>query len=68
MDKLKMQSPNLVDANIDKIATLFPNCITEDLDNNGIMSRVVDPFHFSKLFHDRCFFLPIILICALFQE
>jgi uncharacterized membrane protein len=25
MDKLKMQSPNLVDANIDKIAALFPH-------------------------------------------
>ena len=32
MVKLKMQSPNLVDANIDKIAALFSNCITEDRD------------------------------------
>jgi len=42
MDKLKMQSPNLVDANIDKIAVLFPNCITEDRDENGMVRRVVD--------------------------
>ncbi|OGQ86361.1 MAG: hypothetical protein A2512_05315 [Deltaproteobacteria bacterium RIFOXYD12_FULL_56_24] len=42
MDKLKMQSPNLVDANIDKIAELFPNCITEDRDDNGVLRRVVD--------------------------
>lgn len=42
MDKLKMQSPNLVDANIDKIAALFPNCITEDRDENGIVQLVVD--------------------------
>jgi adenine-specific DNA-methyltransferase len=42
MDKLKMQSPNLVDANINKIAALFPNCITEDRDENGIVRRVVD--------------------------
>lgn len=42
MDKLKMQSPNLVDANIDKIAALFPNCITEDRDENGKVCRVVD--------------------------
>ena len=42
MDKLKMQSPNLVDANIDKIAALFPNCITEDRDENGMVRRVVD--------------------------
>lgn len=29
MDKLKMQTPNLTAQNIDKIAALFPNCITE---------------------------------------
>ena len=32
MDKLKMQTPNLTTQNIDKIAALFPNCITEMLD------------------------------------
>ena len=42
MDKLKMQSPNLVDANIEKIAALFPNCITEACDENGKVGRVVD--------------------------
>jgi adenine-specific DNA-methyltransferase len=42
MDKLKMQSPNLVDANIEKIAEMFPNCITEAKDENGILRRVVD--------------------------
>jgi len=42
MDKLKMQSPNLVDANIDKIAAFFPNCITEGQNDNGVLRRVVD--------------------------
>ncbi|MFZ3207763.1 MAG: site-specific DNA-methyltransferase [Geobacteraceae bacterium] len=42
MDSLKMQSPNLVDANIEKIAALFPNCITEDRDENGTVRRVID--------------------------
>jgi adenine-specific DNA-methyltransferase len=42
MDKLKMQSPNLVEANIAKIAALFPNCITEDRDENGQMRRAVN--------------------------
>lgn len=42
MDKLKMQSPNLVDVNIAKIAELFPNCITEDRDESGNVRRVVD--------------------------
>lgn len=32
MDKLKMQTLNLTAQNIDKIAALFPNCITEMLD------------------------------------
>ncbi|MDR2267100.1 MAG: site-specific DNA-methyltransferase [Christensenellaceae bacterium] len=30
MEKLKMQSENLVDANIEKMTKLFPNCVTED--------------------------------------
>src|SRR5450756_1251337 len=42
MDKLKMQSPNLVGANIEKIAAMFPNCITEDRDESGQLRRVVD--------------------------
>ena len=32
MNKLQMQTPNLTSQNIDKIAALFPNCITEMLD------------------------------------
>ena len=42
MDKLKMQSPNLVQANIDKIAEFFPNCIIESRDKNGSVRRAVD--------------------------
>jgi adenine-specific DNA-methyltransferase len=42
MDKLKMQSPNLVDANIAKIAAMFPNCITEGRDESGKIRRAVD--------------------------
>jgi len=42
MDKLKMQSPNLIESNIDKIAALFPNCITEDRDENGVVRRAID--------------------------
>ncbi len=29
MEKMKMETPNLTDQNIEKIAELFPNCITE---------------------------------------
>ncbi|MDO5543178.1 MAG: site-specific DNA-methyltransferase [Acinetobacter sp.] len=42
MDRLKMHSPNLVDANIEKIAALFPNCITETKDENGELKKAVD--------------------------
>ena len=42
MDKLKMQSENLVNENIDKIAKLFPNCITEGTNDNGEIVKLVD--------------------------
>lgn len=42
MNKLKMQSPNLVNDNIDKIAKIFPNCITEARDEKGNVRRAVD--------------------------
>lgn len=42
MDKLKMHSPNLVDGNIEKIAALFPNCITETKDENGELKKAID--------------------------
>ena len=42
MDKLTMHSPNLVDANIEKISALFPNCITETKDENGELKKAVD--------------------------
>lgn len=41
-EQLKMHSPNLVDANIDKIASLFPNCITEAQDEHGIVKKAID--------------------------
>lgn len=42
MDKLKMHSPNLTEANIDKLAALFPNCITEALDAKGELQKTID--------------------------
>ena len=42
MDKLQMQSKNLVDENIDFIAKRFPNCITEAMDESGKLTRLVD--------------------------
>jgi len=42
MDKLKMQSVNLTHENIEKIAKLFPNVITEAKDENGNLIKAVD--------------------------
>ena len=41
-ENLKMHSPNIVDENIDKISALFPNCITESLDENGKVKKSID--------------------------
>ena len=42
MDRLDMQSKNLVDENISKIAKLFPNCITEGKNEEGQVVKKVD--------------------------
>ena len=42
MDKLKMQTPDLTDKNVDKISELFPNVITESRDENGNIKKAID--------------------------
>ena len=42
MEKLNMITSNSVNANIQKIAKLFPNCITETIDGNGNPHFAVD--------------------------
>jgi adenine-specific DNA-methyltransferase len=42
MEKLKLHTPDLVADNIDKLAGLFPNCVTEAQDDQGKLSRVLD--------------------------
>lgn len=42
MDKLKMQSENLANENVEKIAKLFPNCVTEGKNENGQVAKLVD--------------------------
>lgn len=46
MEKLKLQTQNGVTANVERIAELFPNCVTETLDTNGKSKMAVD---FDKL-------------------
>lgn len=42
MEKMKMQSENLANENVEKIAKLFPNCVTEGKDENGQVTKLVD--------------------------
>ena len=46
MDKLKMMSRDVVGGNVQKIAALFPQCVTERLDNEGKPELAID---FDKL-------------------
>ena len=49
MDKLKMQSTDAVESNVEKIAALFPQCVTERLNKDGKPELAID---FDKL-HDE---------------
>lgn len=42
MDKLKMHSPDGVAANIERLAELFPGCVTETRDEQGQLKRGID--------------------------
>ena len=42
MDKLKMHTPNLADENFRKLAELFPNAVTETINENGELVRAID--------------------------
>jgi len=42
MEKLKMQTTNIVDENIKRIGEMFPNCLTERLDENGRPEVAID--------------------------
>ncbi len=42
MDKLKMQTPDITDQNIEQIAKLFPNVITETKDDEGNTTKAID--------------------------
>jgi adenine-specific DNA-methyltransferase len=42
MEKLKMHSPDLIEANIARLAALFPNCVTEAADGKGGLKQAID--------------------------
>lgn len=42
MDKMKMESVNMTSENIEKIGALFPNCITETVEENGRHKKAIN--------------------------
>jgi adenine-specific DNA-methyltransferase len=42
MDKLNMHTPSLADANYTALAKLFPNAVTETIDESGVVVRAID--------------------------
>jgi len=42
MEKLKLHTPDLTAENIEKLAALFPNCVTEAKDDQGQLKRAID--------------------------
>ena len=42
MDKMKFETPDMTERNIDKIAELFPNCVTEMKEEKGKIKRGVN--------------------------
>lgn len=42
MDKMRMESVDMTAQNIEKIGTLFPNCITETIDGKGNLKKAIN--------------------------
>lgn len=42
MEKMRMESVDMTEINIEKIESLFPNCITEALDENGKLKKAIN--------------------------
>lgn len=42
MNKLTMHTPNLADENFKKLAALFPNAVTETVNEDGVVVRAID--------------------------
>ena len=42
MDKMRMESLDMTAQNIEKIGALFPNCVTETIDENGKPKKAIN--------------------------
>ena len=42
MEKMRMETPDLTVANVEKLGALFPNCVTETKDENGKLKKAIN--------------------------
>lgn len=42
MDRMRMESVDMTAQNIEKIGAMFPNCITETVDENGKPKKAIN--------------------------
>ena len=42
MDRMKMESPDMTAQNVERIGTLFPNCVTETVDEDGKPKKAIN--------------------------
>lgn len=42
MDKMRMESSNITEKNVEKIGHIFPNCVTETADENGKPKKAIN--------------------------
>jgi len=42
MDKMKFETPDMAQMNVEKIAALFPNCVTESMAKDGKLKKAVN--------------------------
>ena len=64
MEKLKLETPDITQQNIDRIAELFPSAITETKDEDGKLKRAINFTVLKQLLSDEIqslYFLSIML-------
>lgn len=54
MDKMKFETPDLTSENIEKIAALFPNCVTEMRDAKGNLKHGINFEMLKQMLSPRC--------------
>ena len=53
MDRLKLQTPSMADENFIALSKMFPNAVTETIDENGKIVRAIDADALSQEINTR---------------